>query len=306
MNIAIWIVIALVIFVLPAVSLTSGGSRAPGRQELEKYAHTVGLPLTDTVAGPVVARIRRRQRGMMIGGIVAIVAAALAAMFIDGAETLGPLVVGIAGTGAGFGGAWALAAYRPEPTSDRPVIARVRSVTLADYLMPGERFALIATPAALALGALAGTALLWQLPAEVRGGRVLLGIAGSAFALLTWAAAIFAMRRVLAAPARSGSDLELAWDDAERAFGLRQVNDLVTTLICASFLVWLIAIGYSLTSTGFYRADITTAYVVTGLSLLIFGGLSLLVAFGPIRDSLGKARQGYEQRQLWPHGVSAR
>ena len=78
MNIAIWIAIALVSFVLPAVALTNGGKKVPGREALERYAQQTGLPLTDTVAGPVVERIRRRERGMSIGGIIAIVLGGLA------------------------------------------------------------------------------------------------------------------------------------------------------------------------------------------------------------------------------------
>lgn len=306
MSIAIWIGIALVCFVMPAVALTNGGKKAPGRDALAKYAQQTGLPLTDTVAGPVIDRIRRRERGMFIGGTAAIVVSGLASILVDDHSTWGALVLALAGAGTVFGGAWAMAKYQPEPTTDRPVVARLRSTQLADYLAKGERFGLWVAPVAALVGVLPGILLFQQLPAEVRGASVTIGLIGTGVALVAWTVTQVVLRRVLAAPARSGSDLELAWDDAERAFGLRQLANLAVLVCCIALGFWLILMALSLTSTGFYRQPdaMPLTYTLTFGSLAVFGVLLAVAAAGPIQSWLSGESRGYEQRRLWPNGVS--
>ncbi|SER96773.1 hypothetical protein SAMN05443377_12334 [Propionibacterium cyclohexanicum] len=309
MNTALWIAVALVCVVLPAVSLTRGGKRIPAREALEGYAAAAGLPLTDEVAGPVIDRIRRRERGMVIGGVLAITLGGLAAVLIDGTGTeAGALVFALAGAGTAFGGAWTMATHRPSPLSDTPVVARPRSAQLSDYLTSGERFALAAMPAVLMIGAIAGALLLLRLPSQVRGAAITLGLLGTGLALVSWILALLALRRVLAAPARSGSDLELAWDDAERAIGLRQVANLVVGVGCFAIAFWLILVAHRLTTTGFYREPGATplTYALSLASLAIFSALIAVAAAGPMRSWLTGERKGYEQRRLWPHGVAVR
>ncbi len=306
MNIAIWIVIALFAVVLPSVALTNGGRREPGRSALELHARTVGLPLTAEVVGPVVARIRRRQRGMLAGGLTGIVLGTLVAILAGSAGTWGgALVMMLAGTGLGLGSAWAIAVHRPAATAERPVVARTRATRLADYLTGGERFGLWVAPVALLVGAGAGALLLGQLPAAVRGERTVLGLVGTALILVTWGTTVLVLRRVLAAPARSGSDLELAWDDAERADGLRQLAVLAVATAAIMLGLWLVLIGEALTGTGFYRDDLGTTYAITGISLAVFLPLIALVAAGPMSAWMSGRRRGYEQRRLWPDGVAA-
>lgn len=306
MNIAIWIAIALTCFVLPAVALTQGGKKAPRQDALARYAKETGLPLPEDVAEPVVERIRRRERGMSIGGTIAIVVGGLAAIVFDGSETWGALVVPLAGAGTAFGGAWVMATYQPSPTANRPVVARLRSSQLADYLTPGERFGLWSAPAVLGLAIVSGALLFLQLPADARGQSIMIGLVGTGVALLTWVLATLTIRYVLAAPARNGSDLELAWDDAERALGVRHIVNLVVAVACLAMGLWLVLMSQSLTTDGFYRepAQMSLTYTLTVVSLLIFGGLIAVVAGGPVRAWASGERKGYEQRQLWPNGVS--
>lgn len=306
MNIAIWIALALVCFIFPATSLTSGGSRKPTREALEKNAQSIGLPITDEVYAPVAERIRRRQRGMRIGALALLVVASLVAiLFLENDSWGGVLVFVAAGVGAGLGGAAAIAVHRPEGTSDTPVVARLRSVRLDDYLTKGERIGFRLTPLLLVLGAAAGALLLLQLPPEARGSRIALGAIGAALVLLTWAVSAFALRRVLAAPARSGSELELAWDDVERADGLRQVVNLTVAAAFFSHLVWVLLMGESLTKNGFYRDHIELSYWLTALTLLIFAALILVQTGGSMLTWLRGTRKGYELRRLWPEGVRA-
>ena len=304
MSFTIWVVIALFVFILPAVGLTNGGQNQPGQSALERYARTTGLPLTAAVAEPVVARIRRRQRGMLMGGLSGLGLGTALAITTGGADTGGgaaPLVLSF--VGLTFGGAWAIASHRPEPTPARPVVARSRTTRLADYLTRGERFGLWVAPAGLVVGAAAGVVLLMWLPPAIRDGQIVVGLVGSGLFLLAWGAAVLSVSRVLAAPARSGSDLELAWDDAERAGALRELSNLAVATSCAMFLLWLVLIGEALTRSGFSREDLGTASAVSVVSLVVFLGLGAVVAGGPMVAWMTGSRRGYELRQLWPNGV---
>ena len=306
MNIAFWIVIALVCIVIPSVDLTGGGRKAPDEKALRKHVKATGLPLTHEVAGPVVDRIRRREHGMLLGGVGAIVLCVALSLLIRNDMPWEALIVILAGAGTGFGGAWAMAAHHPAATSDTPEVARARSVELADYLTRGERFGLWASPVTLGLGAAGGSVLLLQLPPQVRGAAITLGLIGTGVALLTWLIGLLSQRRVLAAPARSGSDLELAWDDAERALGLRQLLSQLVVVSCLTLGLWVLLIGHQLTTTGFYRSPegmpVTNTLVIA--TIIFFTTLIIIAAAGPLNSWITGRRRGYEQRQLCPNGVS--
>lgn len=306
MSIAIWIIIALVCFVLPATALTQGGHRHPHRGQLAEYAQQVGLPLPETMVPAVTDRIKRRQRGMRLGGITGIViATVMYIIFFNNDEGGAPaLVFFLAGTGTALGGAWAIASHRPSPATNRLTVARPRSVTLADYLTKDERFGFWTVPIVLALGSLPGVLLLRQLPSTPGIPGAVTGTVLAAIALITWGIAYFALRKVLDAPARSASALELAWDDAERADGLRQVANLTVAVGVIALVFWLICIGEALVFDGFYREHEVFALTVTGSSLVFYGLLSAVVSWGPIAAWLTGRRKGYEQRQLWPTGVT--
>lgn len=306
MSIAIWIVLALVCFVIPATALTQGGSRSPQRKQLAAHAQQVGLPLPDALVPAVVQRIRRRQRGMGIGGATGIVAATLIyIVFFDNGDGVAPaLLIFFAGAGTALGGAWAIAAFRPAPATHRPTVARIRSIGLSDYLTKGERFGFWLVPFVMVSGSLGGAVLLQQLP-EIPGvNGVLMGSSIASVALVTWGIAFFAIRKVLDAPARSASELELAWDDAERADGLRQVTNLTIAVGGLSLVVWLICISEALIYDGFYRENEPLAWMMGGISLAFYGLLIAVMAGGPVSAWLTGQRKGYEQRQLWPTGVS--
>lgn len=305
MNIAIWIAIALVCFVLPATALTNGGQRNPQRTKLADYAQRVGLSLPEHLVSPVVQRLRRRQRGIMTGGITGIVVSTIVYLiFFDHDNgAVAALVILLTTMGVTFGGTWAIAAHRPAEHTDQPVVARMRSVTLNDYLTRGERTGFWLTPVVIILGAIAAILLLAPLPNTESYVPILsIGLAGGA--LVTWGIAVFSVHKVLAAPARSNSELELAWDDAERADGLRQVANLAVAVASLSLLFWLIFIGQALVADQFYQTHQGLAATVTIWSLVVFGVLLVAVAIGPVLAWITKSRAGYEQRQLWPHGVA--
>ena len=307
MNIAIWIIIALVCFVLPATALTNGGKKHPDVKKLHEYAHHVGLPLPDVVIPAVVSRIRRRQRGMSIGGTSGIVIATIIhIVFFDNDDGVAPvLVFFLAGVGTALGGAWAIAAHRPSAQPRHPVVARLRSVGLSDYLTRGERFGFWTAPTVVVIGSIAAAVLLEQLPAIPGANPMVLGGGVAMGSILTWVVALFALQKVVAAPARSASEIELAWDDAERASGLRQVVNLTVAVAGISLLIWLVSIGQALVSDGFYQQNESLSWLITGVSLLIFGVLAFVTAVGPLTAWLTGHCRGYEQRQLWPSGVSS-
>lgn len=306
MSIVLWIAIALVSFVLPATELTRGGKQRPKIAKLHAYAESVGLPLPDYVVPEVADRMQRRQRGMAVGGITGIVVATIIyIVFFSNEDGAAPvLVVFLAGAGTALGGAWALAMHQPSGSSRRPVVARLRSVDLSDYVTPGERFGFWAVPIVVVLGAVAGILLLLQLPSIAGASSIVLAGSVTAAAVATWGTALIALRKVLAAPARSGSEVELAWDDAERADGLRQVVNLTVAVACISLLFWFTSIGEAVISDGFYQEHEAFSWLMTGTSLLIFGALAAVTAAGPVTAWLTGRRKGYEQSQLWPDGVS--
>lgn len=302
-----WIVIALVCFVLPATSLTDGGKRNPERSKLNQHAEQVGLPLPEHLEPPVVARIRRRQRGMVIGGTSGIVLAALIyVIFFDNNDgAVGFLVLFVAAMGTAFGGAWAIISRRPTVQIARPVIARMRSVQFSDYLTRGERFGLWAVPVVLIVGVVVGGVILLQLPNTQQAGAILTGSIVAVLALITWTGSLYALQKVLDAPARSETELELAWDDAERADSLRQVANMTIVVAGTSLLFWLMFIGDALTRDGFYRNYESLTMILGVVSLLVYGALFVVLIAGPLKAWASGARRGYEQRQLWPNGMSS-
>src|SRR5699024_3743435 len=205
----------------------------------------------------VTARIIRRQRGMSVGATFGIVVAILLYMVFferdDGADPA--LVFFFSGVVTAFGWAQAIAVLGLSAQADRPVVARVRSIGLSDYSTNGVRFGFWTVPAVLVTGTIVGVIMLLELP-DTRGiDSKLVGVGIAGLAVLTWGVALFALRTVLAAPARSASDLELAWDDAERADGLRQVVNLTVAVACISLLMWLAFIGQALLVDGYYQVE---------------------------------------------------
>lgn len=307
MNIAIWIAIALVCFVLPATALTQGGNRDPHRGKLAAHAKHVGLPLPEQMVPAVSERIRRRQRGMMIGGTTGIVVATLIyIVFFNNNDGAAPaLVFFLAGAGSALGGAWTIAGHRPAAQADRPTVARMRSVELSDYLTKGERFGFRVVPQAILVGGIGGYFLLGVFPQIPGFNSVIVGCGLAIIAFIVWGVAYYSSRKVLAAPARSASELELAWDDAERADGLRQVANLSVAVACLSQLFWLILIAEVLLFDGFYREHEILAWIAAGIALMYFGLVIIIVASGPVSAWVTGRRKGYEQRQLWPDGVGS-
>lgn len=307
MTLALWIAIALVCFVLPSVELTQGGHRAPHRKKLVKHAHAVGLPLPEHAVLTVSERIRRRERGMLLGGLTGIVVATIMyIMFFDHNDgAAAALVFFSAGAGSALGGAWAMISHRPDAQATTPTVARLRTVTLADYLTKGERFGFRTVPQAIVMGAIGGYFLLDFLPAAPGAHRIVVGMLLSGVALIVWAITALAARKMLAAPARSGSDVELAWDDAERSGGLRQIANLAVVVGCMTQLFWLIFLAETLLADGFYRDYEMIAWIAGGIGLVYFGLVTVIVAAGPMTAWLTGRRKGYEQRKLWPFGVSA-
>lgn len=248
----------------------------------------------------MVARIRRRQRGMALGGSIGIVLAAVVAVILfsnNGVE--GFLVMFVAAVGTAFGGAWAIISYQPSAELARPLVARIRSVQLSDYLTKGERFGFWIIPTVLVVGAAAGTIIFSQISEETFTHQSVIAGIVAVLALVTWGVSLYALRKVLAAPARNESELEFAWDNAERADSLRQVVNLGVVVASTSLFCWLMDIGLAVTTEGFYRQFPDLTPVITLLSLLIYGGLFLVAAAGPLRAWANGSCRGYEQRQLW-------
>lgn len=303
MEIILWSAIALVSFVLPPVSETGGGRREPDPDWLQRHAETIGLDLPSHLIGTVATRIRRKHRGMAVGGVLGILTAFVTLLLIKEPGWTGILTLVLTGLGAALGAAVAVVAHHQGRHPLEPVVTRTRSVGLADYLTRGERVATWSAPVALAVGALVGTMLILQLPENEVTRRVLPGLVGSALAMLGWLVSVLAMRQVLASPTRSGSDLELAWEDAERADTLRTLSNRAVTVVCASLLFWPLFIWEGLTTDGLYRTEPAFTWLVVLTTLGVYIALFTVVVAGPVSSSLSGRSRGHEQRRLWPDGI---
>ena len=190
-------------------------------------------------------RLWNRYKGTLIGSLVAVLVFALLYAITQGAWPIG--VSGTATTGV-FGAAMALgeavSALRqfiaPQPDAAR--FARVQAPTLTDYVHPGW---MIAATILAVVGAGMSTALLLgvkpaALPVGLPLGAVCL-LAVLAVAGVTVAAALSS--KFLAVPQPASSELELQWDDALRAYALRDLWIASIALSTAAFvaaLSWLL------------------------------------------------------------------
>src|SRR5699024_6145152 len=114
-----------------------------------------------------------------------------------------------------------------------------------------------------------------------------------------------ALRKVLDAPARSATDLVLAWDDSERAASLRQIVVITIEVAAISLMCWLLFIGVALNTYVFYRDQVQLTIALDIVSLLVYGLLLGVLTAVPLNAWVSGTGRDYEQRQLWSHGVAS-
>lgn len=219
----------------------------PGRREYLVFAFVarIGLPLTEYVHQRIDRRIWDRLRGSAVGALVALTIYALVLglwpefwpVGLAGA-TINGLLAAFVGVGGAVPAMRQFIALAPAT----PRIARAHAPTLPDYVHPGwvvAAFGLTVVDAGISTALLLGL-----IPGTTRGGLPLPAVA--ALAVLAAAGVVAAAGLTaffLSVPQPASSELELQWDDALRAYALRDL--------------WIAAIALS------------TAACVAGLSSLV-------------------------------------
>lgn len=220
------------------------------RREVEVFAfiERIGLPVTDPVYGRVDRRLRARSTGSTIGALIALCAFAVLVAFtqeywpigVAGASTTGILAAALS-----LGGAVSALGQFTSPQPGAPRLARAHSPSLADYVHPGWVFG--AAGLAVVSAALSVTLFVGLTPAAREGGLPLGAVlALGVLAVAGIAAATALSSMLLAVPQPSSSELELQWDDALRAYALRDLWIASIALSAAAFvagLSWLFDYG---------------------------------------------------------------
>lgn len=226
------------------------------------FTDRIGFPVTPVVIDRVDRRIRDRFVGFTAGGLAALTGFA-AVLLVDpqfiptglaGFATGGILMAAMATGGA-------ISALRQFPLSrgdDASRVARLDAPTLSDYVNPGWFWAAAgATAFGVALTAGLLTGALPSIPGNA--GLPLAGV--SALATLSTVGLVGATllsRRLLTVPQPVSTELELQWDDALRAYALRDIwiasIGLATSTVVAA-CSWVLDAG----SPSFYAAALIGA-----------------------------------------------
>lgn len=225
----IWIVIAISI-VLSAAPVTGGG-RTVNEKQLAKLVGKLRLPLPLALRQPVLARVQAREQSVLTWGFIGIGVGAVTALLVrlvSGSHGIGPLLIMVA-VSLGISVGSYRGSLKPPNTlnPEAPRVARARMMDLSDYTTTGERWAVRLVPAAIGL-AMAGALVVWILvPVKPAGGLVqpLLGALGATAVLGAWWVLKHTRAAIVDRAQHATNDLELAWDDALRTMGLRDLQD---------------------------------------------------------------------------------
>ena len=203
----------------------------PGRRRRERvllaFTESVDLPVTAEVVALIDRRIRDRSVGQDASGLAAVLGFAMVLLLSPdsvplGAAGLATMGISVAAMAAG-GGVSALRQFPAPRGPGASRVARLDSPTLTDYLHPAWIWtSAIAT-------ATAAVCVVWLLIAAAPGdaGTGVLPVEGNvalaAVSLAGVASAAILSRRLLGIPQSASDEQELHWDDALRAYALRDI-----------------------------------------------------------------------------------
>ena len=274
-------VVLIALVVLAAFVMFSTSFREDYQARLaRKLAERSGLAPTAEQLPLLQEKIGRRQRGAVVGALVAGVAAWL--LTFDEA-TSDRLLILAGALAAGGGAGIALTALRnaSRRPSDLPVFARSTSVTLADYSAPSDRF-LAWGLVALAIIGCGVASFLTTAPLS----PLLVGLTVAAVAALVFFE--ISARRIVALGQPAGSVTELVFNDALRA---GYVFDLLVAPITLGTYATLIALSTIVASLGEPVVDAFRPWAPLALLALIVACSFLSVRADSRRHYL---------RRLWP------
>lgn len=282
-TVALWIAIAIPIL-LGFAPITMGGTRTNAK-ELGKLAHRIGLTLPAQRVGRIVRRIRSQENHALWGGTAGVVIAGLWVLLARSGSG-GPLVLLGGAAGASIGSVIGLLRAATTMPDEAPRIARSAAVDATDYVAPWV-FGLVRAMIAAAL--VSGTlglviTLAGHQETVTLVSRVVLPTVAATAAYVTTE---LLSRVVTDRARRADSELELAWDDVLRAWGLRQVaiSSVVVSAMPGVLLMTLDAI----TPVG--GVLWWPAFLATGISIGL-AAIALLCIWARPSDRV--------LRRLWP------
>ena len=276
-----WLVVLGLALIL--VLVLTPGSR------VDRLARAMGLPLTDELRNSIAGQPRSAGVAALTSSAVGIVLAfilLLATNTTDMFEVLWAyiLVIFVAlGVGTTIGG---LRAERKRTTAATR-FARLRAVTLSDYLSPlrqwGPRVVIALLVVGLGLRALLSPRPFTHIPVFL----VVYAVASVATLIVVE----LGMRRIIRRGQPAGSELELAWDDALKGRVLYSVG--VAPLYLGSYGL--------LVASAFGGEGRRSAAVIHAIDIQLLFGLAAMVV--NIVVLIVDAATGYQQRylrRLWP------
>ena len=189
-------------------------------RELEGFIKGMTLPLTDVALTMIPRRLFRANVGGLIGGapmlllLIVIVFSAGHRFGLSGVSIIALLML----AGATLGTAIACTTNVGPGTPELPRVARATRPRMADYLSPAW---VVASIAVCATGLAVAILVLPKSTANSSMNSLLVTLI--VVNALTLAASPVLAHRLLSSPQPANDSLQLAWDDALRAHGLRSV-----------------------------------------------------------------------------------
>jgi len=283
------IVLAVGFVVVFAATFVPGS----GRRSTQRLVRSIGIGLPPQLEAEVEARVILRQRAGSIGAAIA-VAAAVAFFVLSSAapsQLTGLLIVGAAFAGIAIGAGVSAATASAATAPGEARVARLRAVSVRDYLAPLELLGARVVAGLAVVTAIAVIALTPFADGDDAANVVVitaLGVtAGVSLALFE----LFS-RRIVDRPQPVGTPVELAWDDALRSSTLR---DIVTAPLLIG--VYTVMYGFIEISdrVGVASDSFVGFAVAAGVFMLVLAALLILAIV-----SIVSRPQRHVIRRLWP------
>lgn len=214
-----WFLLVVTVGMLAGVLLYGRTLHAQARA-LEGFTKGMTLPLTDVALTMIPRRLYRASVGGLIGGAPMWVA--LIVIEFSGAHSFGMSGISVVAmlilAGSTLGSAIACTANIGPSAPELPRVARATEPHMTDYLSPAW---VVAGITVCLTGLAAALVVLPNNPASSWLNYLLVALI--AVNMVTLVASPLLARRLLSSPQPANDSLQLAWDDALRAHGLRSV-----------------------------------------------------------------------------------
>ncbi|ANP71132.1 hypothetical protein [Cryobacterium arcticum] len=270
---------------------------------LRDTARRAGLAITPEVEPVLIARIRSRNRGTLIGTLIALIVATASLVALpdslDGGIWSALMIIVLTGLGGAVG--LCVAEFRSAHVSlgDRPRVARSPTPSRGDYLSTVD---LWCAPVAVAVSGVAMAAvavLILADPDNVFRDASIPSLWWPGFLLWIVSLTSIGVGRILSTrlvgrgqPA--GSDMELAWSDALRSWTLRA---LVQTPALGAFCSAVVVMTSLSTAVVTRQSGIATAVSLTSSVVLLVMSLGLA---GASVFAMESRRPPHYLSRLWP------